>query len=68
MLKVNNKNTRSTPRLRFGAFIVTFWTYFTRCSSVYIVNFEHILVALGVEATLCLRAGKKVEDEKTEDN
>ena len=34
MFKVNNKETRTTPL-----------TYFTLCSSVSIVNFEHVLVS-----------------------
>ena len=33
MFKVNNKDTRTTPML----------TYFTPCSSVFIVIFEHVI-------------------------
>ena len=36
MLKVNNKDTRTTP-------MASPWTYFTPCSSVSIVNFEHLI-------------------------
>ena len=32
MFKVNNKDTRTT-----------LWTYFTPCSSFFIVNFEHVI-------------------------
>ena len=37
MFKINNRNMR-----RSGTFIVNFETYFTPCSSVSIVNFEHV--------------------------
>ena len=58
LLKVNNKNTRTrckicskltimTPERRkwrcFGVFIVKLWTYFTPCSCVSIVIFEHVI-------------------------
>ena len=58
MFKVNSRNTRTRcetfskltkkapeGRLwrRSGVFIVNFETYFTPCSSVYIVNFEHVV-------------------------
>ena len=58
MFKVNSRNTRTRcetfskltikapeGRLwrRSGVFIVNFETYFTHCSSVYIVNFEHVV-------------------------
>ena len=48
MLKVNNKNTRTTPLA-----LASFWclycclrTSFTPCSSVPAVNFEHVIVGL----------------------
>ena len=38
MFKVNNKDTRTTP-------MTSFWfLYFAPCSSVSIVNFEHVIV------------------------
>ena len=48
MFKVNNKNTRTFPAeqlhlLRSGVLIVILWTYLTPCSSVFIVNFEHVI-------------------------
>ena len=42
MFKVNNKDTRTTPWRRSGVFIVNF-QHFTPCSSVSIVNFEHVI-------------------------
>ena len=38
MFKYNNKDIRTTP----GVFIVNFQHYFTPCSCVSIVNFEHV--------------------------
>ena len=38
MFKVNNKDTRKIP-------VASFWTYFTPCSSVSTVNFEHVLAS-----------------------
>ena len=54
LLKVSNRNTKTrcemcskltikTPELRNGVLIIQFWTYFTPCSSVSIVNFEHAI-------------------------
>ena len=50
MFKVNNKNTRTFPAeqlhlLRSGVLIVILWTYLTPCSSVFIVNFEHVIAS-----------------------
>ena len=53
MFKINNRNTRTrckisskltikTPEWRL-ALLLTFWVYFTPCSSVSIVNFEHVI-------------------------
>ena len=39
MFKVDNKDTRTT------LFIVLLITYFTPCSSVSIVNFEHVIAS-----------------------
>ena len=36
MFKVNNIDTRTTP--------LAYWTYFTPCSSVSVVNFEQVNV------------------------
>ena len=41
MFKVNNKDTKTTPR-RFGVFIVNFERISHLCSSVSIVNFEQV--------------------------
>ena len=42
MFKVNNKETRTTPMALFWCLYCYLWTYFTPCSSVSIVNFEHV--------------------------
>ena len=41
MYKVNNKDTRKTPMASFWCLYCYILTYFTPCSSVSIVNFEH---------------------------
>ena len=43
MFKVNNKNTKTTPMASFWCFYWELWTYFTPCSSVFIVNFENVI-------------------------
>ena len=57
MLKVNNRNTRARceicwkltikiPERRLASFWYIYcyiWTYFTPCSSISIVNFEHVI-------------------------
>ena len=58
LLKINNRNTRIRCEIcskltikiperrqwrRSGVFIINFKTYFTPCSSVSIVNFEHVI-------------------------
>ena len=43
MFKVNNKDTRTTPFASFWCLYCQLWTYFTLCSSVSIVNFEHVI-------------------------
>ena len=45
MLKVNNKNTRTTSLTSFCCFYSYLWTYFTPFSSVSIVNFEQVNVS-----------------------
>ena len=42
MFKVNNKDTRVTPMASFWCLYCEFLTYFTSCSSVSIVNLEHV--------------------------
>ena len=42
MSKVNNKNIRKMPIASFW-FLFQLWTFFTPCSSVSIVNFEHVI-------------------------
>ena len=42
MFKVNNKDTRTTPLTSFWCLYCQFWTYFTPCSCVSIVNFEQV--------------------------
>ena len=66
MFKVNNRDpwtrceicsklTIKTPEQRHwrrsGVFIVTFWTYFTPCSSISIVNFEQVM-STGLKAVV----------------
>ena len=41
MFKVNNKETRTTPGVALESLLLTL-KYFTPCSSVYIVKFEHV--------------------------
>ena len=41
MFKVNDKETRTTPGAALESLLLTL-TYFTPCSSVYIVKFEHV--------------------------
>ena len=46
MFKVNNRNTRTRYEICSkvnNKDIVNFWAYFTPCSSVSIVNFEHLI-------------------------
>ena len=43
MFKVDNKDTRTTPLTSFWCLYFLNWTYFTPCSSVSIVNFEHVI-------------------------
>ena len=49
MFKVNNKDTKTTPVASFWYLYCYIWTYFTPCSSVSIVIFEHVIA--GWEAT-----------------
>ena len=45
MFKVNNKNTRTTPKAPLTSFWCLYcylWTCFSHCCSVSIVNFEHV--------------------------
>ena len=43
MFKVNNKNTKATPMASVWCLYWELWTYFTPCSSVFIVNFENVI-------------------------
>ena len=43
MFKVNNKDTRTTLLASFWYLYCKLRTYFTPCSSVSIVNFEHVI-------------------------
>ena len=45
MFKVNNKDTTATPWRRFGVFVVNFKHISHLCSSVSVVNFEHIIAS-----------------------
>ena len=45
MFKANNKNNRTTPLASFWCLYCLRCTYFTPCSSVSNVNFEHVLPA-----------------------
>ena len=42
MFKVSNKDTRTTPLASFWCLSCQLWIYFTPCSSVSNVNFEHV--------------------------
>ena len=49
MFKVNNKDARTMPLMplcRSGVFIIN-GTYFTPCSTVSIINFEHAIAGWG---------------------
>ena len=43
MFKVNNKDTRATPMTWFWCLYYQLRTYFTSCSIVSIVIFEHVI-------------------------
>ena len=43
VFKVNNKDARTTPMAFLRCLYCLLWTYFTPCSSVSIVNFQHII-------------------------
>ena len=43
MFKVRNKDTRAMSLASFWLLYCYLWTYFTPCSSVSIVNFEHVI-------------------------
>ena len=45
MFKVNNKDTKATPWCRFGVFIVNFEHISHLCSSVSIINVEHVIAS-----------------------
>ena len=47
MLKVDSKTTTTTSMASFWCFYYLLSTYFTLCSSVYIINFEHLIVIWG---------------------
>ena len=68
LLKVNNRNTRTKCEIcskltvkisaSFWYFYCWLWTYFTHCSSVSIVNFEHVFAGW-------IRDGKVMLSEPT---
>ena len=43
MFRVNNKDTRTTAMGSFWCLYCLLWTYFTTCSSIFMVNFEHVI-------------------------
>ena len=50
MFKVNNKDnkyTRTMPMASFWYLYFQLWTYFTSCSSIFIVKFEHVIAGWG---------------------
>ena len=66
MFKGNNKDTKTTPLASYFIFHILYRTYFTPCSSVSIVNFEHVIAnwveekfVLSLSAFLLLFDGKK---------
>ena len=52
MFKVNSKDTKTTPLVSFGVFIVSFEHVSHLCSSVSIVNFEHVIAGWDIECKL----------------
>ena len=52
MFKVNNKDTKTTPVASFWCHFCYLRTYFIPCSSVSIVNFEHVIDGWEVERTI----------------
>ena len=55
LLKVNNRNTRTRCEIcmPLASFWSRFWTCFTHCSSVSIVNFEHVIADWVSSKLLC---------------
>ena len=51
MFKVNDKDTKTTPIASFWCFYCELGTYFTPCSSVSIVNFEHVTAGWVISLT-----------------
>ena len=45
MIKVTNKNTRTTSKTSLWCFYCYLWTYFTAFSSITIVDFEEVNVS-----------------------
>ena len=60
MFKVNNKDTRTTPM----ASLLPLNMYFTSCSSVSTVNFEHVIA--GWEVTISSQQGQGVKKKEEE--
>ena len=54
MFKVNNKNTRTTPMASLWYLYCQLWIYFTSCSSISIVNFDHLIAGWAVAGRLLL--------------
>ena len=54
MFKFNNKDTRMTPFSSFWCFIVNFEhiSHLHTCSSVSIVNFEHVIASWAIVSLL----------------
>ena len=50
MFKVINKATKTAPRRRFGGFFVNFEHISHLCSSVSIINFEHVIAGWEIES------------------
>ena len=46
MFKINNKDTRTTLLASVWCLYSYLWTYFTSCSSVSVVNFEHVIAGV----------------------
>ena len=61
MFKVNNKDTKTMLWCRFGGFIVNFEHVSHLCSSVSVVNFEHVIVSWAIPE---YRSNNTTENQK----
>ena len=62
MFKVNNKDSRTMPLASFWCLYCSLWIYFTLCSSVSILSFEHVIVGWVLMTWMCWKATIKYYD------